>query len=379
MDKKVLFVASTAAHIHKFHLPYLGQFKQEGWVVHAACAGSGEHIPDVEKLLDIPFRKRVFSPKNFLASWLLWKNIRKEGYAAIIVHTSLAAFFTRLSVLGRKNRPAIINMVHGYLFDERTSFLKHSLLLAAEKVVAPVTDLLLTMNQSDYEIAKKHRLGRKIVPIMGVGVPFSDLQRRRGGDSCRCRREQGIGQEDFVLIYPAEFSARKMQHVLLHAMTALPENVVLLLPGDGDRLGACRELARKLGISHRVRFPGYVTDIVPWYEMADAAVSASRSEGLPFIVMEAMFFGLPVIASDAKGNTDLITDGKTGLLYPRGDWAACARQIRRLMDDPALGRRLSRAAMESIMQYDLTSVQPGIMELYCSTIVTQGIRHAVKR
>lgn len=176
-----------------------------------------------------------------------------------------------------------------------------------------------------------------------------------------------------MLIYPAEFSGRKMQHVLLRAMTLLPEHVVLLLPGDGDQLAACRELAQKLGISHRVRFPGYVTDIVPWYRMADAAVSTSRSEGLPFNVMEAMFFGLPVIASDAKGHTDLITEGKTGLLYPCGDWAACARQIRRLMDDPALSESLSHAAAEHVAQYDLTGVQPKIMELYRSTITDQSL------
>lgn len=367
MKQKVLFVASTAAHIRKFHLPYLEQFKQEGWMVHAACAGSGERIPNVAAQLDIPFKKRLFSPKNLLASLLLRKKIRKEGYDAIIVHTSLAAFFTRLAVLGRKNRPAVINMVHGYLFDDRTSFLRRSLLLAAEKLAAPVTDLLLTMNRVDYEIATKHRLGRKIVPVPGVGVPFSDLQTRCGGDSV-CRRELGIRQEDFVLIYPAEFSARKMQHILLYAMKNLPENAVLLLPGDGDRLEACRKLARKLGISHRVRFPGYVTDIVPWYCMADAAVSASRSEGLPFHVMEAMFFGLPVIASDVKGHTDLITQGKTGLLYPCGDWEACARQIRQLMVNPALGQSLSRDARENVMQYDLNSVQPGIMELYCTAV-----------
>lgn len=373
MDKKVLFVASTAAHIQKFHLPYLSKFKQEGWVVHVACAGSGEDMPDADVLLDIPFKKRLFSPRNFDGSMLLRKRIPKEAYAAVIVHTSLAAFFTRLAVLGRKKRPVVINMVHGYLFDERTPFLKRNLLLAAEKVVAPVTDLLLTMNRYDYEIAKKHRLGRKLVPVMGVGVPFAELRSRWGGDPGQYRRELGIRQEDFVLIYPAEFSGRKMQHVLLRAMTLLPEHVVLLLPGDGDRLAACRELAQKLGISHRVRFPGYVTDIVPWYRMADAAVSTSRSEGLPFNVMEAMFFGLPVIASDAKGHTDLITEGKTGLLYPCGDWAACARQIRRLMDDPALSESLSHAAAEHVAQYDLTGVQPKIMELYRSTITDQSL------
>ena len=365
MEKKVLFVASTAAHIRKFHLSYLEQLQQEGWVIHAACSG-GEPIPHAHAQLEIPFKKRMLSPSNLRSAWLLRKAIRQETYTAVIVHTSLAAFFTRLAVLGGKNRPTVINMVHGYLFDDRTPPLKRLILLEAEKLTAPVTDLLVTMNRYDYEIAKKHRLGRKIIPVSGVGVPFADLQSRRTGDTHELRRHLGIKRDDFVLIYPAEFSNRKMQPVLLRAMTALPENTVLVLPGSGDRLKACERLAKKLGIAHRVRFPGYVTDMVPWYEMANAAVSASRSEGLPFNVMEAMYFGLPVVASDAKGHTDLIRHGETGLLYPRGDWASCAGQIRRLMEDPTFAQALSRTAGEAVKQYDLKNVQPTVMGLYRS-------------
>lgn len=368
MGKKLLFVASTAAHIHKFHLPYLRQLKAEGWVIHAACSGLGECIPHTEALLHIPFKKRMFSPENLKAAWLLRKEIRAERYTAVIVHTSLAAFFTRLAVLGLKVRPKVVNMVHGYLFDDRTPLLKRSLLLAAEKLTAPVTDLLITMNRYDLEIAQKHRLGKRIAPAPGVGVDFPALDAGRTGCGDELRRTLGIQPEDFVLIYPAEFSDRKMQHVLLHAMTALPENAVLVLPGTGDRLGACQELAQKLGISHRVRFPGYVAQMPAWYEMANAAVSASRSEGLPFNVMEAMYFSLPVVASRVKGHTDLILDGQTGLLYPLGDWAECAQQILRLMNDPALARSLSQAGAENVKQYSLTTVQPTVMELYHSVI-----------
>lgn len=368
MGEKLLFVASTAAHICKFHLPYLHQLKAEGWEIHAACSGSGEGIPHADHALEIPFKKRMFSPENLKAAWLLRRNIRQEHYTAVIVHTSLAAFFTRLAVLGLKSRPKVVNMVHGYLFDNRTPLLKRSLLLAAEKLTAPVTDLLITMNRYDHEIAKKHRLGRKIEFVPGAGVDFSALDAGRTGCGDELRRKLGIRPEDFVLIYPAEFSDRKMQHILLHAMTALPENAVLVLPGTGDRLGACQELAQKLGISHRVRFPGYVADIAPWYEMANAAVSASRSEGLPFNIMEAMHFSLPVVASRVKGHTDLILDGKTGLLYPCGDWEACAQQISRLINDPALARSLSQAGAENVKQYSLTTVQPKVMELYHSAI-----------
>jgi glycosyltransferase EpsD len=368
MGEKLLFAASTAAHIRKFHLPYLCRLKAEGWQIHAACSGSGEGIPHTDRVLEIPFRKRMFSLDNLRAAWLLRREIRGERYTAVIVHTSLAAFFTRLAVLGLKGCPKVVNMVHGYLFDDRTPLLKRSLLLAAEKLTAPATDLLITMNQYDREIAKKHRLGNRIESVPGVGVDFSALEAGRTGCGDELRRKLGIRPEDFVLIYPAEFSDRKMQHVLLYAMTMLPEHVVLVLPGIGDRLGACRELAQKLGLSHRVRFPGYVGQMTAWYEMANAAVSASRSEGLPFNVMEAMYFFLPVVASRVKGHTDLILDGKTGLLYPCGNWEACAQQIRRLIEDPTLAQALAQAGAENVKQYGLSAVHPKVMELYHSAV-----------
>lgn len=364
MAEKLLFIASTGEHICHFHLPYLQQFKEEGWIVHAACGGTKGSIPYADSVLYLPFQKQMLSLRNFKAAELLRKQILKERYAAVIVHTSLAAFFTRMAVWGMKDRPALVNMVHGYLFDERTPLLKRTILLAAEKLSASVTDLLITMNGCDEQIAKKHRLGKQICSVPGVGVDFSALESRRTGCPESLRRSLGIKPDDYVLICPAEFSDRKQQHILLRAMTALPQNTVLVLPGAGKRLADCQELAQKLGISRRMRFPGYVEDIGPWYEMANAAVFSSRSEGLPFAVLEAMYFGLPVVASDVKGHVDLITDQKTGLLYPCGDWAACAEQIHRIMEDRELARSISESAQEHVQQCDLPNVQPQVMALY---------------
>ena len=165
MKGKLLFVASTRAHICHFHLPYLQQFKQDDWIVHAACGGDRGEIPHADSVLELPLQKRMFSCKNFRATGILRKQIRQERYTAVIVHTTLAAFFVRLAVLGMKDRPKVINMVHGYLFDDRTPILKRSILLAAEKLTAPVTDLLITMNSCDEQIAHKHRLGKRICQI----------------------------------------------------------------------------------------------------------------------------------------------------------------------------------------------------------------------
>lgn len=368
MNRKVLFTASTYSHIVNFHLPYLRRFQEEGWTVHAACGGQAMDLPYADEAVSLPLEKSMWSPGNFKAAAVLRKRIRAEGYGLICTHTSLAAFFTRLAVLGLKERPAVVNMVHGYLFDDETPRLKRDLLLTAERWTAPVTDLVLTMARWDYETAVRYGLGRTVVNIPGVGVDFSRLDEVPAGARQRLRAELGIPEDAFVLLYPAEFSQRKSQAVLIQAMERLPERVWLVLTGDGALRPECEALARRLGVADRVRFPGHVKGMGPWYAMADAAVSASRSEGLPFNIMEAMYAGLPVAASGVKGHRDLITDGETGLLYPYGDAEACAERVRRLLDSEELRQRLAGKARESAAQYSLEQVFPTVWAQYTGVL-----------
>ena len=235
--------------------------------------------------------------------------------------------------------------------------------LSAEKLTASVTDLLITMNRWDHGLAVSHKLGRRMENVPGVGVDFSKLERQRRGDKSALRRELGISDGSFVLIYPAEFSARKSQEVLLRAMAELDERAVLILPGSGALLESCKTLAAELNISQRVIFPGHVSNMGAWYEAADAAVSASRSEGLPFNIMEAMHSGLPVIASDVKGHSDLIIHGSTGFLYPYGDHRTCADLIRRIMDNPDIAAEIAAAAQAELPQYSLSAVLPQVLAL----------------
>ena len=110
---------------------------------------------------------------------------------------------------------------------------------------------------------------------------------------------------------------------------------------------------------------------------ANAAISASRSEGLPFNIMEAMYTGLPVVASAVKGHEDLIRDGETGLLYPYGDADACARAVLRLLDSPELREKLVRQARENVLQYGLERVLPLVTEQYESLVVPVGVRQDI--
>lgn len=366
MGRKILFTASTYIHIVNFHLPYLRKFQEEGWTVHAACGGTAADVPYADEVVDFPLKKSMWAPGNFQAAAALAKKIRREGYDLVCTHTSLAAFFTRLALRGLEERPLVVNTVHGYLFDDDSPWLKRNLLLGAERLLAADTDLVLTMNRWDHQLAEKYRLGKRVAQIPGVGVDFSRFDDTPRDSRRQLREKLSIPADAFVLICAAEFSPRKSQAVLIRAMERVPEHTVLVLAGEGTLRPECEAMVQRLGLKHRVLFPGQVRDIPAWYAMADAAVSASRSEGLPFNIMEAMYAGLPVAASDVKGHQDLIADGETGLLYPYGDEKACAEQICRLLgpESGPLRRRLAGNAREYVAQYGLERVLPVLWSEY---------------
>ena len=94
---------------------------------------------------------------------------------------------------------------------------------------------------------------------------------------------------------------------------------------------------------------------------ADICVSASRSEGLPFAVMEAMHTALPCVLTRVKGHEDLLEGSSAGYLVPFGDAAAFAEAVQTLGRDAALRARMGAAANESTEKYALDRVLPEVL------------------
>ncbi len=348
---KVLYAASVPIHLENFHVPYIAALVNRGDRVWVLCSGSYRQ-PGIEQSVDLPMKKNLLAPGNLISAIRAAKLLKKERFDLVCVHTSLAAFVVRLAVLvAGKGDTRVVNVVHGYLFDDQTTALRRILLLGAERFLRRVTDRVAVMNRCDLEIAKKYRLGREVVEIPGVGVDFS---RFAAGDRKAFRKELGLKPEDLLLLFPGEFSGRKNQALLINAMQELPENVFLALPGQGKLLEECRRLAEQKKVERRVFFPGQRSDLGEWYAAADICVSSSRYEGLPFNVMEAMYAGKPVVVSRVKGHTDLVTDGVGGFLYgwnDREEYCDCIRtlaadgELRAIMGEKnrAIVRRYGRA------------------------------------
>jgi glycosyltransferase involved in cell wall biosynthesis len=157
------------------------------------------------------------------------------------------------------------------------------------------------------------------------------------------RAELGLPPDVFLGVAVGRIIPRKGHDRLLRALTRPGlEEVHVALVGSGPEREPLEALARSLGISDRVHFPGRVDEEVKWQilDSADAFVSATLHEGFGLMFLEAMAVGLPIVCPDFGGHTDFLTDGVTGFVTPVGDQARLADGIARIVADPQLARRM---------------------------------------
>lgn len=326
--KKVLMVASESSHFRNFHLPYIKSLLDGGIEVHTASNGEFSFGNVVHTRLS--FRKKLTSPSNLGVIVKLAKLIRKERYEAVYTNSTLAGFVGRTAViLSGVKSVECRHICHGYLFNEDGST-RSRLYLAFEKLVRRRTDLLAVMNADDLNIARGNKLGKEIVFLDGMGLDADKFPPLTEDEILRKREELGR-QNGVLFLCVGEFSPRKNQAAILRAFASLKRtDCRLIFAGGGEFLNECRALAEELGISGKTTFLGHCTEMNALYRACDCLISASRFEGLPFNVMEALYCGESVIVSDVKGNRDLAADNE---LYPYND----ERRLAELMETASPG------------------------------------------
>jgi len=307
---RILYCASVIGHINNFHLPYIERLRSEGHTVKIMARGDGADY-------NVPFEKKFFSAANGACRAEIKKIIEREKFDVIILNTSLAAFHIRFA-LPKKDRPRVINIVHGYLFSENTGFIKRTLLLMVEKLVASRTDAIIVMNEDDRKIAEKNKLCLgKVYNSHGMGASVREIK----SQPAALRREL-LCQDRFVMAFVGELSGRKNQAFLIKALNDVKEkipNAVLWLVGDGTEREKLEGLAGEIDLSSSVFFLGQREDACDLMRACDLYVSASMIEGMPFNIIEAMGCGKTVLASRVKGHTDLIEEGVTGFMFKYGN------------------------------------------------------------
>lgn len=318
-NKKILYAASTTSHLERFHTPYIEKMRT---IATVKTMGDSEGAD-----FTVAFDKHFFSFSNLKSILKIRRILKKERFDAVIVHTTLAAFLIRTAMLCMR-RPYVLNVVHGYLFSQKPQGMKDRILLLCERLLRPMTDDIAVMNAEDAEIARTHRLCRgKVCFICGMGVPQKTLSQKANRDLLSTLP---ILDGDFVCTFVGELSHRKNQSFLVNATKSLVDQGLpakLLLIGEGADHEALEEQIKSLGLGDHVFLLGTKSNVPEYLAATDLYVSASRSEGLPFNIMEAMACGLPILASDTKGQNDLLDKDS---LYPLDDMTAFCESVNRI-------------------------------------------------
>ncbi|MCL4256983.1 MAG: glycosyltransferase family 4 protein [Anaerolineales bacterium] len=176
--------------------------------------------------------------------------------------------------------------------------------------------------------------------------PLLDLNQRN-----TLRTSLGIQPQQYLALTVGRLMIQKGHSYLLDSISQLDNpNAVFCLVGDGPLKSEIETKLKHLNIHSRVRLLGVRNDVPELLEAADVFVQPSLSEGMSLALLEAMFAGLPIIATRIEAATDVLEDERTALLVELKDPEGMAEALRRLIGDAGLRARLGAAAQQEAQQ-----------------------------
>lgn len=167
------------------------------------------------------------------------------------------------------------------------------------------------------------------------------------------RAELGIPEERFLLLCASRFADDKGHKYLVNSVKRLTELTAipftLILAGDGPLLEETKAQVAELGLNDKIKFIGFRKDIKNLYKGSDLYVNSSQHEALSFLIIEAMAAGLPVVATDMYGNSDIVNDDtKCGMLVEYDNPDSMAVALKLMMEDPAFLAECRQNALKAV-------------------------------
>ncbi|HPT62343.1 MAG TPA: glycosyltransferase family 4 protein [Bacillota bacterium] len=324
----------------------------------------------------VDFHSNPLHPGNFIAYQQLASLLRNERIDLLHCNTPIGGLLGRLCARQARIHP-VIYTAHGFHFFSGAPLLNQIVYKSAERFLARYTDVLVTINEEDFNAARKFRLRKRgrVYKVHGVGVHTNVGVQPGGQEHYRhrlyVREKLAIHRSAIVVVSVGELNRNKNNEVIIRALGKLERNdIYYVLCGEGKLKDDLYRLAKRLGLGERVRFLGYRTDIEDILLMADIFVLPSFREGLSRALMEAMACGLPCVVSAIRGNKDLIDDGEGGILVPPSDVDAFCAAIRLLADDESIRHEMGAHNRRKVLRYSVENVKYEMKAIYETVICT---------
>lgn len=286
----------------------LEAIEADGYEIKVATAPGGPLVAEIErrgwKHIAIPSLVREINPrKDWQAARELAQVIKQEKVDILHTHSSKTGLLGRL--VGRVVKvPTIMHTVHGYPFHKYQNKLLYGFYVLAEMFAGRFCDYLISVNAEDAGLAHsllrlpQHKI--KFIPNGAVAMEQRSILQNKEitiGTLARFWKQKNM-------LRTVELAIKSCSHA---------PNLKFIFVGDGEDLEQSRRLVSSANLDQRIILPGWSTEKESWLQQFDIFILYSLWEGLPLSILEAMSYGLPIIASNIKGNRELV-DSSNGFL-----------------------------------------------------------------
>ena len=373
--KKALIVSSTGGFLSQFLENDLELLQEKGYEIHYASDFQNpiyEFDEDQLKKRGIILHHIILHKKpwhfirNARGLIQLTRIIKKEKISLVHCHNPVGGMLGRLAALCSGLRPYVIYTAHGFHFFNGAPLAYWIIFYPIEKFLALFTDVIITINGEDYNIAKSFRLERGgFVELMnGVGLdtdrfhPVKEI-------SDEVRKELGIPEGAFHIVTAAELNDNKNHIVILEALKLLGDNSVFYsICGRGAKREELVQYIERNRLVNTVHLLGYRTDMERVLQSADVFAFPSKREGFGMAAVEALGCGVPVIAADNRGTREYMRNHKNGIVCNPEDARSFAEAIKGMKNDEALRAEYSQNALKYSTKFSKAASKEKLREIY---------------
>lgn len=409
--KRALIVTTVSGFVPQFEMNNVHILQEMGYEVHYASNFHNPHYgSDNQRLVgtdiichQVDFVRSPFRVTENIKAYRQLKNLlQKYGFHCIHCHTPMGGVLGRLAAehcqrydkkrseqkdqRGRKERikhsqrdksqekqtrqsQVVVYTAHGFHFFDGAPLVNWLFYYPVERWLAHFTDVLITINEEDFQRAGKFRLRKsagkrgRVEKVSGVGIDVG-YYRKMVVDKEAVRKEIGIEKGQLLLLSIGELNHNKNHKVIIEALAKMGKEICYVICGEGREKRVLEKLIKKYRLGNRVQLLGYRKDIPELLKASDVFVLPSFREGLSLSLQEAMACGVPVIASDIRGNRELIDRGKGGWLLNPRDKTGFVSVIQGIEEDTLA--RMGRYNCRKIEDYDRERMIEKMKKIYGS-------------
>jgi glycosyltransferase involved in cell wall biosynthesis len=316
----------------------------------------------------LEMRRGVPDPRGLLRLVRLVRAWKPDVVHSHMVHANLMARALRLLV----PIPVMVSTIHNIY--EGGPFL-----MAAYRMSNRLVDHMTIISEAAADRFINERIvPKRLLTVVPNGVDTERLRNVPPGARESVRHSVGVAGHEFVWLAVGRFEPAKDYPNMLRGFArvrARHSQAVLLLVGRGSLQEETEALTQELGLGGAVRFLGVRSDVPVVMSAADGYVMSSAWEGMPMVLLEAAAAGLPIVATMAGGNHEVVRNEETGFVVPVRDSEALGLAMLRLMALPEAERRSmgERGAEHVRAHYGLSRVAERWEQLYWDALARKGL------